>query len=459
MDKERKSFSERLSAYTHTADFSVEPTISGQLVRVVGMTLEVVGLELPIGSRCLVINDQDAKVEAEVVGFAEQRLFLMPINAMVGLRPGLRVVPVAGEDTIAVGEQLLGRVIDGTGKPLDGLGPLNCQHRIAMRGETINPLHRRPIDRPMDVGIRAINSMLTVGRGQRLGLFAGSGVGKSVLLGMMTKYTEADIVVVGLIGERGREVKEFIEQVLGTEGMARSIVVASPADDEPLMRMRAAMLATRLAEHFRDTGKHVLLLMDSLTRYAQAQREIALSIGEPPATKGYPPSVFAKIPQLVERAGNDATGSGSITAFYTVLTEGDDLQDPVADASRAILDGHVVLSRELADEGHYPAINIEGSISRAMPNIVSDEHLQAAQQLRKLYSRYQQSRDLISVGAYVSGSDPETDLAIQKMPLIQQFLTQGLREKVSVIDSTRQLQGLIQSPAQGQTAMVPTGPQ
>jgi len=446
MSTQRKSFSERLAAYTASPEFSAEATISGQLVRVVGMTLEVVGLELPIGSRCLVINDNEVTVEAEVVGFAEQRLFLMPITAMAGLRPGLRVVPLSVEDRIAVGEGLLGRVIDGTGNPLDGLGPLNCEESIPMRGEAINPLHRRPIDRTMDVGIRAINSMLTVGRGQRLGLFAGSGVGKSVLLGMMTKFTEADIVVVGLIGERGREVKEFIEQVLGPEGMARSVVVASPADDEPLMRMRAAMLSTRLAEHFRDSGKHVLLLMDSLTRYAQAQREIALSIGEPPATKGYPPSVFAKIPQLVERAGNDASGSGSITAFYTVLTEGDDLQDPVADASRAILDGHVVLSRELADEGHYPAINIEGSISRAMPNIVSGEHLAAAQRLRKLYSRYQQSRDLISVGAYVAGSDPETDLAIQKMPLILQFLTQGLREKVSVSDSTLQLQSLIQSP-------------
>jgi len=456
MSTQRPPFAERLAAYSPAADFKVEASIFGQLVRVVGMTLEVVGLELPIGSRCMVINDKQNSVEAEVVGFAEQRLFLMPITAMAGLRPGLRVVPLAVEDTIEVGEQLLGRVIDGTGNPLDGLGPLNCDGSIAMRGEIINPLHRRPIDRPMDVGIRAINSMLTVGRGQRLGLFAGSGVGKSVLLGMMTKYTEADIVVVGLIGERGREVKEFIEQVLGAEGMARSIVVASPADDEPLMRMRAAMLSTRLAEHFRDTGKHVLLLMDSLTRYAQAQREIALSIGEPPATKGYPPSVFAKIPQLVERAGNDASGKGSITAFYTVLTEGDDLQDPVADASRAILDGHVVLSRELADEGHYPAINIEGSISRAMPNIVSEEHLAAAQQLRKLYSRYQQSRDLISVGAYVTGSDPETDMAIQKMPLIKQFLTQGLREKVSVSDSTQQLHSLIQPEAPNTGAMVPT---
>ncbi|MFT5691708.1 MAG: flagellum-specific ATP synthase [Oceanicoccus sp.] len=439
----RKSFVDRLANYQPTDSVQTAPQISGKLVRVVGMTLEVVGLELSIGSRCLVINKNQASVEAEVVGFAENKLFLMPINKVAGLRPGLQVIPVEGDDSIAVGEQLLGRVIDGAGRPLDNLGPLGCDTCIKMQVESINPLDRKPIYRPMDVGIRAINSMLTVGRGQRLGLFAGSGVGKSVLLGMMTKFTEADIVVVGLIGERGREVKEFIEQVLDKEGLSRSIVVASPADDEPLMRMRAAMLSTRIAEHFRDQGKHVLLLMDSLTRYAQAQREIALSIGEPPATKGYPPSVFAKIPQLVERAGNDADGDGSITAFYTVLTEGDDLQDPVADAARAILDGHIVLSRDLADEGHYPAINIEGSISRVMPNIVSEEHLASAQKLRQMYSRYQQSRDLISVGAYVTGSDRDTDMAIEKIPAIRNFLTQGLKEAINFSTSVLQLQHVV----------------
>lgn len=439
----RKSFVDRLANYQGDEPLQTAPQISGKLVRVVGMTLEVVGLELSIGSRCLVINKNQASVEAEVVGFAENKLFLMPINKVIGLRPGLQVIPVEGDDSIAVGEQLLGRVIDGAGRPLDSLGPLGCNTFINMQVESINPLDRKPVHRPMDVGIRAINAMLTVGRGQRLGLFAGSGVGKSVLLGMMTKFTEADVVVVGLIGERGREVKEFIEQVLGKEGLSRAIVVASPADDEPLMRMRAAMLSTRIAEHFRDEGKHVLLLMDSLTRYAQAQREIALSIGEPPATKGYPPSVFAKIPQLVERAGNDAEGEGSITAFYTVLTEGDDLQDPVADAARAILDGHIVLSRELADEGHYPAINIEGSISRVMPNIVSEEHLLSAQKLRKMYSRYQQSRDLISVGAYVSGSDRDTDIAIEKNPIIRDFLTQGLKEAINFSTSVMQLQSVV----------------
>ena len=444
----RQSFRSRLGSYPTPSSIATEPLISGQLVRVVGMTLEVVGLELSIGCRCLIIKEGQRNIEAEVVGFSEHKLFLMPIEKVSGLKPGLRVVPVAYDDKIPVGMELLGRVIDGAGRPLDGKGPLGCKKSIEMQAEMINPLERQPINAVLDVGIRVINAALTVGRGQRLGLFAGSGVGKSVLLGMMTKFTDADIVVVGLIGERGREVKEFIEQVLDEEGMRRSVVVASPADDAPLMRLRAAMLATRLAESFRDEGKHVLLLMDSLTRYAQAQREVALSIGEPPATKGYPPSVFAKIPELVERAGNDKDGSGSVTAFYTVLTEGDDLQDPVADAARAILDGHLVLSRALADEGHYPAIDLEGSISRAMPAIVTAEHLQSAQRLRHLYSRYQQSRDLISVGAYVVGSDPETDAAIERLPAIRQFLQQGLRDAVNLPMSVAQLQKVVAPPRQ-----------
>jgi len=444
--RRRQSFIDRLNHYSVAEPLTTNAHISGRLVRVVGMTLEVVGLELPIGFRCKVMHDDVRGVEAEVVGFSEDKLFLMPIEPVTGLKPGMPVVPTDYEDRVPVGMQLIGRVIDGAGRPLDSKGPLDCDNSIEMQAEIINPLQRKPISAVLDVGIRAINAVLTVGRGQRLGLFAGSGVGKSVLLGMMTRFTEADIVVVGLVGERGREVKEFIEQVLGEEGLSRSVVVASPADDAPLMRMRAAMLATRVAESFRDRGKHVLLLMDSLTRFAQAQREIALSIGEPPATKGYPPSVFAKIPQLVERAGNGADGSGSITAFYTVLTEGDDLQDPVADAARAILDGHIVLSRELADEGHYPAIDIEASISRAMPNIISEEHLASARRLRHLYSRFQQSRDLISVGAYVAGSDPETDAAIERMPAIRRFLQQGLGESFNVAASVAEMRSLINPP-------------
>lgn len=446
MALERQPFTHRLDQYRLDKDHPLQPKISGRLVRVVGLTLEVVGLELPIGSRCAVIAKDQHRVEAEVVGFADNKLFLMPIEHVTGLRPGLPVIPLAFEDQVPVGPGLLGRVIDGAGRPLDNKGALRASGSIGMQAEVINPLHRKPISAVLDVGIRAINAALTVGRGQRLGLFAGSGVGKSVLLGMMTRFTEADVVVVGLVGERGREVKEFIEQVLDEEGLRRSVVVASPADDAPLMRMRAAMLATRIAESYRDAGKHVLLLMDSLTRYAQAQREIALSINEPPATKGYPPSVFAKIPLLVERAGNDEQGRGSVTAFYTVLTEGDDLQDPVADAARAILDGHIVLSRTLADEGHYPAIDLEASISRAMPNIVTPEHLRAAQRLRQLYSRYQQSRDLINVGAYVAGSDPETDQAIARLPAIRQFLQQGLADAVNFETSAAQLNTVIAPP-------------
>jgi len=332
---------------------------------------------------------------------------------------------------------------------LDGKGPLQADATTGLEGKYINPLQRHPINESLDVGIRAINSLLTVGRGQRLGLFAGSGVGKSVLLGMMTRFTEADIVVVGLVGERGREVKEFIDQCLGPEGLARAVVVASPADDSPLMRLRSAMLTTSIAEYFRDQGKNVLLLMDSLTRYAQAQRELALAVGEPPATKGYPPSVFAKLPQLVERAGNAAAGQGSITAFYTVLTEGDDQQDPIADAARAILDGHIVLSRRLAESGHYPAIDVEASISRVMPQVVSPEQLQLAQQFRQVYAHYQQSSDLISVGAYSAGSNPDTDFAIQRMPVMRQFLQQGLNEAVDYQQSSADLATIL-GPIPGQ---------
>src|SRR3989338_2489399 len=373
---------------------------SGHLTKVTGLVMEAVGLKMPVGSTCA-IHLPNNVVEAEVVGFSGESLFLMPENYVHGLVPGARVMPIEPAHILTlggkrkplrrrvadhakhlpVGNMLLGRVLDGAGKPLDQLGPLPDSGSAPLQSRPFNPLERASIDKPLDVGVRAINSMLSVGRGQRMGLFAGSGVGKSVLLGMMARYTSADITVVGLIGERGREVKEFINDILGKEGMAHSVVVATPADTSPLMRLQGAAYATTIAEYFRDQGKNVLLLMDSLTRYAQAQREIALAVGEPPATKGYPPSVFAKIPQLVERAGNGREGGGSITAFYTVLTEGDDVQDPVADAARAILDGHVVLARRLAEEGQYPAIDVEASISRAMPQIITPEHLQQAQVL------------------------------------------------------------------------------
>ncbi|NND61481.1 MAG: FliI/YscN family ATPase, partial [Gammaproteobacteria bacterium] len=328
----------------------------------------------------------------------------------------------------------------------DDLGPLSCDESIRLAGTTINPLARQPIREPLDVGIRAINSLLTVGRGQRIGLFAGSGVGKSRLLGMMTRFTDADVTVVGLIGERGREVKEFVEDVLGKEGMQKSVVVATPADHPPLMRMHGAWLATAIAEYFRDQGKKVLLLMDSLTRFAQAQREIALAVGEPPATKGYPPSVFAKLPQLVERAGNGEHPHGSITAFYTVLVEGDDQNDPIADSARAILDGHVVLSRQLAESGLYPAIDIEASISRAMTEITDPAHQALVRRFRQLYTTYRHNEDLISVGAYRKGSDPRVDEAIAFWPRIQEFLRQDLHEAVTWHDSRLRLEELVGQP-------------
>lgn len=438
----RRPISDRLSDYQGV---SLQPlaVAQGYLTRMIGLTLEAVGIQVAIGSRCQIETESKKHIEAEVVGFNGDIVYLMPTEQVTGLEPGAKVIPIQHANTITVGPGLLGRVMNGAGKPLDGKGPIIGNDSIELSVDSINPLERKPISESLDVGIRSINSLLSVGAGQRLGLFAGSGVGKSVLLGMMTRFTEADVVVVGLVGERGREVKEFIDNILGEEGLKRAVVVAAPADDAPLMRLRAATLSTRLAEYFRDQGKKVLLLMDSLTRFAQAQREIALAIGEPPATKGYPPSVFAKIPQLVERAGNDATGRGSITAFYTVLTEGDDLQDPVADSARAILDGHIVLSRSLAEEGIYPAIDIESSISRAMPNIVSEKHLQHAQRFKQLYSRYNQSKDLISVGAYVAGSDVDTDMAIAVMPRLRQFMQQGLNESINSHDATQTLFALL----------------
>ncbi|MDF0532978.1 flagellar protein export ATPase FliI [Shewanella sp. A32] len=410
----------------------------GQLVRVVGLTLEATGCRAPVGSLCAIDTSAGALV-AEVVGFDDELLYLMPVEELRGVVPGARVMPLGEQTGLNVGMKLLGRVLDGNGQPLDGLGPISSQEKATRHSEPINPLARRAITEPLDVGVRAINAMLTVGKGQRMGLFAGSGVGKSVLLGMMTRGTTADIIVVGLVGERGREVKEFIEEILGQEGRARSVVVAAPADTSPLMRLRACETSTRIAEYFRDLGYDVLLLMDSLTRYAQAQREIALAVGEPPATKGYPPSVFARLPRLVERAGNGSDKQGSITAFYTVLTEGDDQQDPIADASRAILDGHIVLSRTLADSGHYPAIDIEASISRVAPMVISAEHLESMRRVKQMYSLYQQNRDLISIGAYAQGSDPRIDNAIRLQTATNAFLRQRMHESVSFSDSEKML--------------------
>lgn len=414
----------------------------GKVSRAVGLTIEARGFNQPVGGRCFVAVHEGRSVEAEVVGFGNDAVYLMSIDSIQGIAPGMSIIPTGRSAQIPVGPQLLGRIINGAGIPIDDGVPLDVSSYYPLDGKIINPLKRAVIDRRMDVGIRSINSLLTIGRGQRIGLFAGSGVGKSVLLGMMTRFTEADVVVVGLIGERGREVKEFIECSLGEEGLRRSVVVASPADESPLMRLHGAKVATSIAEYFRDQGKHVLLLMDSLTRFAQAQREIALSIGEAPATKGYPPSVFAQIPKLVERAGNGVAGGGSITAFYTVLTEGDDLQDPIADSARAILDGHIVLSRQIAEEGTYPAVHLESSISRVMQSIVPQDHLAMMLTFKKYLSLYEKNKDLILLGAYTKGSDKELDKAIAIRDKIRQFMIQGMNESVSFDESVSQLVAL-----------------
>lgn len=427
----------------------------GRLIRATGLVMEAVGLKLPIGTLCIVERkgaDGLVCVESEVVGFSGQTLYLMPLENVDGILPGARVYAPCDPGGmmqgkyLPVGPQLLGRVLDASARPLDGLPMPAVGEKATLFTAPFNPLQREPIRQVLDVGVRAINGLLTIGRGQRMGLFAGSGVGKSVLLGMMARYTTADVVVVGLIGERGREVKDFIENILGQEGLQRSVVIAAPADVSPVLRMQGAVYATRIAEDFRDRGMNVLLIMDSLTRYAMAQREIALAIGEPPATKGYPPSVFARLPALVERAGNGIQGGGSITAFYTVLTEGDDQQDPIADSARAILDGHIVLSRRLAEAGHYPAIDIEASISRVMTELTEPTHFKKVQRFKQLLSSWQRNRDLISVGAYASGSDPMLDQAIQCYPAMERFLQQEIRECVRYDASYHELAALFPAP-------------
>jgi len=445
IEKSTRDWMTSLARVGSEAKQHARPVVEGVLTRMVGLTLEAVGCQAPIGARCDVVNSDGARVETEVVGFSGDSLYLMPTSEIRGLVPNARVIPTRHSSDVVVGPELLGRVIDGRGRPLDEKGPLRARQKIPLQGKQINPLLRTPIHEELDVGVRAINALCPIGRGQRMGLFAGSGVGKSVLLGMMTRYTEADIVVVGLIGERGREVKEFVQEILGEQGLRKAVVVAAPADASPLMRIHGAMQATSIAEYFRDQGKNVLLLMDSLTRFAQAQREIALAIGEPPATKGYPPSVFARLPQLVERAGNGAQNAGSITAFYTVLVEGDDHADPIADAARAILDGHIVLSRELAETGIYPAIDIESSISRLTPQITTSEHMSWTQNFKRLYGLYQQNRDLISVGAYQPGADSNIDRAIRMHPQMVDFIAQDMNQSVGFDASRTQLAAVLDS--------------
>ena len=419
----------------------------GVLTRVVGLTLEATGVNASVGSHCDIISPSGSTLVAEVVGFGDGKLLLMPFGSVQGIAAGFKVKPQSQTQSTAMSRSMLGRVLDGMGHPLDGGPDIVAEEHRSILGQSINPLKRRPIDQALDVGVRSINALLTVGCGQRLGLMAGSGVGKSVLMGMMTRFTQAEVIVIGLIGERGREVQEFVLDSLGEEGLARSVVVAAPGDTSPVTRLHAARLATTIAEFFRDQGKSVLLLMDSISRVAQAQREIGLAIGEPPTTKGYPPSVFTLIPNLMERAGNGhEDGQGAITAFYTVLAEGDDQLDPVVDAARSVLDGHIVLSRELAGAGHYPAIDINQSISRLAPALQGLGQKQAGQQLRQWLNSYAENKDLITVGAYQAGKNMVLDQALDKKLNMDRFLQQGMHDSCDMATSLDHLQILAQPP-------------
>ncbi|MBF0426886.1 MAG: FliI/YscN family ATPase, partial [Magnetococcales bacterium] len=391
---------------------------------------------------CQVVPDYGEPILAEVVGFRNDAVLLMPLGTLKGIHPGSLILSQGRQEMVLVGEGLLGRVIGPLGEPLDDLAPPQVREQGPLYAEPINPMLRRRIDTPLDLGVRSVNTMLTVGQGQRLGIFAGSGVGKSTLLGMMARYTKADVNVIGLIGERGREVKEFLEEVLGEEGMARSVVVVATSDQPPLLRLRAAFLATAIAEYFRARERHVLLMMDSITRFAMAQREVGLARGEPPTSRGYPPSTFMLLPKLLERAGRDR-GEGSITGLYTVLMEGDDLQDPIVDAVRGILDGHIMLSRDLAAIDHYPPIDILGSVSRLMDELATPDQKRLASQVREVLSVYNKAEDMINIGAYVAGSNPRIDRAIKLIEPVRAFLRQAVQEKSTLEEGVAQLKKVL----------------
>ena len=423
------------------------PERCGTLVRLVGLRMEARGIMAAVGSSCEIIGQDGHKIEAEVVGFNDKPLYLMPMTEPVGIGPGASVRLASNLGTACLGPELLGRVIDGRGEPLDGKTKPKCTSRLSLLGLPINPMERGPIDSVLDVGVKAINGLLTLGRGQRVGLMAGSGVGKSVLLGMMTRFTKADVVVIGLIGERGREVQAFIQESLGEEGLAKSVVVAAPANVSPVLRLKAAHMTHVIAEYFRDQGLNVLMLVDSLTRVAHAQREIGLAIGEPPTAKGYPPSVFALLPNLIERAGVGRHGHGSITAIYTVLAEGDDANDPIVDIARASLDGQVMLSRKLADAAHYPAIDLNGSISRVMQTLLPPDDMKMANKFRRMWSLYQQNQDLIQVGAYEAGSNPTLDEAIRLRETMDNFLRQDMHQGHDADTTREEIRTLLGAPS------------
>lgn len=413
----------------------------GRTTRVIGLVIEAVGLDVALGELCRVSSlSEDASVLAEVVGFHERGVLLMPLGGLEGVHPGSAVEPLGRSFGVDVGPGMLGRVLNGLGQPIDGLGPLGPTERVPLNADPLNPLARDTITEPFSTGVRAIDGVLTLGRGQRVGIFAGSGVGKSTLLGMIARHAEADVNVIALLGERGREVRDFLENALGAEGLSRSIVVVATGDEAALVRARGALVATSIAEYFRDQGKHVLLMVDSVTRVAMAWREIGLAVGEPPTTKGYPPSVFAALPRLLERAGNAA--GGGITGIYTVLVEGDDFNEPIADAARSILDGHIVLSRRLAHAGHFPAIEVLESASRVRNHIISEEQRRAADELQRLLAVYREKEDLIAVGAYQAGSDPLVDRSIRMREPIQSFLMQRPDEPSALAETRERLLSL-----------------
>lgn len=420
---------------------TIQPVgVTGRVRGVRGLTATVSDFPVPIGAACRIMRSGRG-VDGRVIGFTGEQTLVMPLGAIAGICRGDRVVLRSSEQAVGVGQAMLGRVLNGRGEPVDGRGGYAMEARVPIWPPPISPLQRRRITEPLATGIRAIDAMLTVGRGQRMGIFSGSGVGKSVMLGMIGRYTSADVAVIALIGERGREVRDFIERDLGPEGLRRSVVVASTSDEPPLMRVQAAAVATAVAEYFRDRGCDVLLLMDSLTRLASAQRTVGLAAGEPPTTKGFTPSVFNLIPELLERSGR--TPGGSITGFYAVLAEGDDMSEPVSDAVRSVTDGHIHLSRTLFNQGHYPAVDVLGSISRVMVDVASDEHRRAAREVQRLIASYVEIQDLLNVGAYKAGANPDADLAVRAMPMIRRFLDQGIREPSSFAQTRQGLHELL----------------
>lgn len=413
--------------------------VHGKVSEITGLVVEGYGPAASIGEVCGIFpNSHDGFLSAEVVGFKQGKVLLMPLESIQGLGPGCKITSLRRKASVKVGRELLGRVIDGLGNPIDNKGAINCEDEYPIYAEPINPLQRSRIREPMDLGVRAINGLLTCGKGQRMGIFSGSGVGKSVLLGMIARNTEADVNVIGLIGERGREVREFLEKNLGHDGLARSVVVVAASDMHPLIRMRAAYVATSIAEYFRDQSADVLLMVDSLTRFAMAQREVGLSVGEPPTTKGYTPSVFSILPKLLERSGA-LEGRGSITGLYTILVEGDDFNEPISDAARSILDGHILLSRDLANKNQYPAIDVLQSISRVMTDIVEIEHRKKAGEVLNILATYKKAEDLINIGAYIKGSNKKIDYAIEMVGRVNAFLTQEMEERVDFDRARRDL--------------------